>query len=151
MLAQSNTSLHKNQQIDKLDFYWRAGIFVILEAAFLGFGYRCLTNPIPINLPSYLSIREARGAATVLSISWHSLTGFLVKDVIYAVFSAEFSTITSGLLVQTSTFFTKTPTLEYRLAFVLLLAVLALGPLGGSVVNLEMHTCYAAKTYILQI
>ncbi|KAF9441455.1 hypothetical protein P691DRAFT_791325 [Macrolepiota fuliginosa MF-IS2] len=126
---------------------------MVLEFGFLGLAYRCLVKPIPIYPPPSTSPTETKAIVTVLAVIWHTLAAFVVKDIILCVFGAEcmeqyyrtgrlepektdtVSRITTGLLVQISYFLTAQPTVEYRLAFVLALFLMVLGPLGPSVIS----------------
>ncbi|KAF9441991.1 hypothetical protein P691DRAFT_765685 [Macrolepiota fuliginosa MF-IS2] len=150
------TPLHA-PHIRKFDFAGRALVFIALEFSFLGLAYRCLVRPIPIHLPPFVSPTEIKAATTIISVIWHTLAAFAVKDIVSSILSAEcmaqyrrtgdlvpdetdrVSWITSGILAQTSYFLTTRPTFEYRLAFILVLLVVILGPLGPGVISPGQH------------
>ncbi|KAF9439900.1 hypothetical protein P691DRAFT_768636 [Macrolepiota fuliginosa MF-IS2] len=117
---------HQNPEANlrKFDFVGHVLVFIILESGFLGLAYCCLMWPIPIySLPS-TSSTEIKAITTVITVVWHMYTTFVVKDIALSVLSAECMAqywhtgqlmpnktdkvlqIESGLLVQTSHFFT---------------------------------------------
>lgn len=141
-------------QIKRTDFTYCVLAFALLEAAFLTLAWFCLLKPIPINPPSYISISVTKAIITGIAVVWHAFATLMTKDVISCVFSAEcmaqyyqtnclepgatdcVSCITTGLLSHTSFFLTKQPTTSYRLAYILVLLSMILGPLGASVIIL---------------
>lgn len=88
-------------------------------------------------------------------VIWRTLAEFPTKDIISSVFSAEgaaqyhrtgrlesdssdqVSRATSGLVDQVIHLWTRQPTLEYRLAFILVLLVTVIGPLAPGIVTLS--------------
>ncbi len=130
-------------------------VFVILEFGFLVLAGYCLINPVPVRLPAFVLAPQAKSVTITVVVIWRTLAVFPIKDIISSVFSAEFaaqynrkgslepkssdrvSRATSGLLDQVIHFWTRQPTLEYRLAFVLVLLVTVIGPLGPGIVTLS--------------
>ncbi len=139
----------------KLGFVWRMISFVVLEFGLLVLAGYCLVNPAPVHLPSFILAPQARSVTTTVVVIWRTLAVFPVKDIISSVFSAEcaaqyhrtgrlepdssdrVSRATSGMVDQVIHFWTRQPTLEYRLAFFLVLLVTVIGPLGPGIVTLS--------------
>ncbi|KAF9443439.1 hypothetical protein P691DRAFT_842780 [Macrolepiota fuliginosa MF-IS2] len=148
-----NVKIPRPIRVRKSGFVGRVLVFIVLEFGFLGLAYRWLMWPVPIYPSPFASSTEIKAITTAIAVIWHACAAFVVKDIALSVLSAEcmaqyqrtgqlmpnktdeVSQITSGLLVQTSYFFTTRPTLEYRLAFILVLLVMVLGPLGPSVIS----------------
>lgn len=131
---------------------YRVGIFGLLESAFLSLSAVALANPIILNLPSRISLSEAKGGFTVLFIVWHALAVTAAKDILLFVFSAEWvaqyersgrlelrgtdrvSKLTTGIIRQTQHFFSRAATTLFRIAMVLVGLFMLLGGLGPSTV-----------------
>lgn len=129
-------------------------IFATLEVGFLAFTGYCLTNPIPVHLPSFISPPQAISVTTAIVVTWRTLAILPIKDIISLVFSAECTTQycregnlepnrtdrvslgMSGLVDQISHFWSSKPTLEYWLTFLLVLLTAFIGPLGPGVISL---------------
>ncbi len=143
-----------NLSPSRLGFAWRMVAFVILEFGFLALAGYCLTNPILVYLPSFITPSQAKSATTAVAVAWRTLAVFPIQDIIFSVFSAEcaaqyrrtgrlepnssdrVSRATSGLVDQVTYFWKRQPTLEYRLAFFLVLLVMVIGPLGPGTIAL---------------
>lgn len=155
-IGDEDLSSPQQRHIDdtELGFTWRMGTFTILEVGFLAFAGYCSTNPIPVELPSFISSSQAISATTVVVVTWRTLAIIPIKVIISSVFSAEcfvqyrregylepnrtdrVSLATSGLVDQISFFWSSQPTSEYWLAFMLTILVAFIGPLGPAVISL---------------
>ncbi|KAF5348484.1 hypothetical protein D9756_009665 [Leucocoprinus leucothites] len=150
-------SRHKRQ------LYIRTIAFILFESTFLIFAYYCLLHPIPLQsdprdefevLSSFnVTLTELKAGITAVSVAWHGLACLFIKDIIAVVYSAEFmiqyrrfggldpgvsdrvSTITSGLLDNLVHFSRIPATGGFRLAFISMLLVMIVGPLGSGTIT----------------
>ncbi|KAF9443879.1 hypothetical protein P691DRAFT_839767, partial [Macrolepiota fuliginosa MF-IS2] len=136
-------------------FFLRISAFVIVEAGFIILAAFACNNPILLHLPPRVTLTEAKGGLTIISVVWHTLAVFAANDVILHVFSAEWmeqyrksgtivlgetdvvSRMTSGILNQIQHFTTRTATSPFRLAFLSTLLLMALGGLGPSAITVN--------------
>jgi hypothetical protein len=100
-----------------------------------------------------LTLTELKAGIAAVSVAWHSLACLFIKDIIAAVCSAEFmaqyqrvghlkpgktdrvSTITSGLIDNLTHFIRSSSTAGFRLAFVAMVIVTTVGPLGSGIIT----------------
>ncbi|KAJ3573180.1 hypothetical protein NP233_g2609 [Leucocoprinus birnbaumii] len=137
--------------------------FILLEIIFLIFAYYTLLHPIPLQnntrdeitllLSLTVTLTEFKAGITAAAVVWHTVACFFIKDVIAAVCSAEFmtqfrrsgalepgksdrvSTVTSGIFDSISHFLENSASREFRLAFVITLVLMVVGPLGSGTVT----------------
>jgi hypothetical protein len=153
--------------------YGCAIAFILFESAFLIFAYYCLLHPIPLQsqplddlelLSSFnVTLTEFKAGITAVSVVWHTVACVFIKDIIALICSAEFmaqyrrsgdlnpgtsdrvSTITSGLVDNVVHFFGSPATGQFRLAFLAMLFVMALGPLGSGIITTGTTSAGMAK------
>ncbi len=139
----------------KFIFLIRTGAFVVLELGFMILASLASANPIPTSLSSNVTLTEAKSALTIITIIWHTLAIFTVKDIILHIFSAEWmeqyrksgsivlgetdsvSRITAGLLNQIQHFASRKATFPFRLGFVSALLLMLLNGLGPSAITIN--------------
>lgn len=139
----------------RYSFALRTLIFALLETGFIVLAAFATAKPIPLHLTSDITIAEAKGAITIITIIWHSLAVYLVKDVTLYVFSAEWmeqfrrsgrmisgetdivSRLMSGLVNQTRHFVSLKASFPYCLAFLASLLFMALNGLGPSTITVN--------------
>ncbi|KAF9443882.1 hypothetical protein P691DRAFT_376996 [Macrolepiota fuliginosa MF-IS2] len=136
-------------------FFLRISAFIIIEAGFIILAAFAYNNTVLLHLPPRITLTEAKGGLTIISVVWHTIAVFAVKDIILHVFSAEWmeqyrksgtivlgetdvvSRMTSGILNQIQHFTTRTATSPFRLAFLSTLLLMALGGLGPSAITVN--------------
>ncbi|KAJ3559732.1 hypothetical protein NP233_g11189 [Leucocoprinus birnbaumii] len=144
--------------------YTRGIVFVLFELAFLIFAYYTLLHPIPLQstpqdelilLSSFtVTLTELKAGLTAAAVVWHMIACFFVKDIIAVVCSAEFmtqyqqsgalvpgksdrvSTMTSGIIDNVVHCFGKSASREFRLAFMMTVILMTVGPLGSGTVTI---------------
>ncbi|KAF5355099.1 hypothetical protein D9756_005774 [Leucocoprinus leucothites] len=117
-----------------------------------------ITPNVQIRFPDYINLSAAKGAVTLVSITWHALAVFAVKDLLLHTFSVEWmqlyrksgemipgetdavSRLTAGIIDQTKHALSPTSTLSFRLAFISSLLTMALSGLGPSAITVNPTT-----------
>ncbi|KXN90896.1 hypothetical protein AN958_03426 [Leucoagaricus sp. SymC.cos] len=126
-----------------------------MEVAFIALAARAGMKPIVLTVsPSKLT--EAKATVTLLSIVWHAIAVFLVKDVVVHVFSAEWmeqakrsgrvvldetdivSRVSAGYIDQIQHFISPTATIPFRLGFISILLLLGIRGLGPSSITVDL-------------
>ncbi|KAJ3559853.1 hypothetical protein NP233_g11162 [Leucocoprinus birnbaumii] len=66
----------------KSTFLLQIGAFIVVELGFIALASVALRNPsaLPVHLSLSLSLTEAKGALTVISVVWHSVAIFAVRN-----------------------------------------------------------------------
>ncbi|KAJ3554648.1 hypothetical protein NP233_g12375 [Leucocoprinus birnbaumii] len=154
------------KSMNKQEIHLRVAAFICLEVLFLVFACHCFSESHPIPLQTSpndevkllslfkLSLTELKAGIAALSVAWHTLAGFFVKDIIAVVCSAEFMVqyrrlgelnpgltdrvfmITSGTIDNLLHFVMGTATGRFRLAFITMLALMTVGPLGSGIITI---------------
>ncbi|KAF9442406.1 hypothetical protein P691DRAFT_789488 [Macrolepiota fuliginosa MF-IS2] len=142
----------EEDQLTRQSIFWRVGVFGFLEGAFLTLSSIVLARPIILNLPENISLSEAKGGFTMMTIIWHTLAIAAAKDILLFVFSAEWmaqyehtgllesrktdrvSKLTTGVFGKTQHFLSRGATARYRLAVVLVGLFMSLGSVGPGAV-----------------
>jgi hypothetical protein len=127
----------------------------LVEAGFVTLASLATTTDIPLHLPSSVSLTEAKGAITIISVIWHALAIFAVRDILLHIFSTEWmeqfrrsgklvlretdivSRMTTGYVDQITHFMSRKASLSFRLAFVASLLLLAVNGLGPSALTVN--------------
>ncbi|EKM76018.1 hypothetical protein AGABI1DRAFT_131736 [Agaricus bisporus var. burnettii JB137-S8] len=134
------------KRLKRRELVVRISGFILLELAFLFLAFTCTRQPLLIDIP--LKSDEVRGGFIVLSILWQALAIFILSDINSFSFSSEWSLqyaktgslipgttdrvsrVTSGLDDKTRYFFTRLPSITFRLTFVISLMLTALSSLA---------------------
>ncbi|KAF5354794.1 hypothetical protein D9756_005768 [Leucocoprinus leucothites] len=139
----------------KMVFLLRIGAFIMIELGFITLASFATSksNTLPLHLSPTITLSEAKGALTIISVIWHALAVFTVREILLHVFSAEWmelarqsgkavlretdivSRITTGYVDQITHFGSKRATTPFRLGFICALLLLVLNGLGPSVIT----------------
>ncbi|KAJ3562224.1 hypothetical protein NP233_g9710 [Leucocoprinus birnbaumii] len=138
-------------------FVFRIGVFIAIEMGFIILASLATSNSrlLSLNLSSSISLTEAKGAFTVISVVWHSLAVFSIKEILLRIFSAEWmaqvrrsgkliiretdivSRMTTGYLEQIAYLRSGNATVSFRIGFMCTLLLLVLNGLGPSAITVN--------------
>jgi len=111
-------------------FLVRIGTFALMESVFIATGFLAMKKQLQLSTNPILPT-EVKAAVTLISIAWHTLAIFMVKDIALQIFSAEWmeqvrqngniplaetdrvSQISSGYIDQIQHFISPTATYQF--------------------------------------
>lgn len=144
---QERCSKPTSRTIPRYSFLIRLIIFLLLEFGFIALASAALWKPIILHLS--FTVTEVKGAFTAITILWHTIAIYIVKDILLNVFSAEWmeqhrlspnlplqeldsvSRLTTGFFDQTGHFASKRATGPFRLGFISSFLLILLNGLGS--------------------
>lgn len=136
-------------------FFLRIGAFIVLEGAFIILAGYAMAHPIPLPTSSNISLTEAKGGVTIVSIIWHAIAVYVVKEIFLYIFSSEWmeqvrrsgqivlgetdivSRVATGYRDQLQHFISRRATSPFRLGFLSALLLLALNGFGPSALTVN--------------
>lgn len=150
---QERCSKPTSRTIPRYSFLIRLIIFLLLEFGFIALASAALWKPIILHLS--FTVTEVKGAFTAITILWHTIAIYIVKDILLNVFSAEWmeqhrlspnlplqeldsvSRLTTGFFDQTGHFASKRATRPFRLGFISSFLLILLNGLGPSAISTD--------------